>query len=116
MRERRFQRMTEVVREEIGTILRNRVADPRLGFVTINRVRLSRDATHAFVFFSTMGSDEQRRQSVEAVESCSPFVRRLLAARLGVRTVPELHFIHDTSVEDGEEVLRIMRDLSGGGG
>ncbi len=111
MKERRFQRMTETVRADIEAILRTEIADPRLGFITITRVKLSPDATHAFIFYSTLGTDDERRQTREAIESCRGYTRRLLAERIGLRTVPELHFLHDTSIEEGEEVLKLMRDL-----
>ncbi|OPZ33831.1 MAG: Ribosome-binding factor A [Synergistetes bacterium ADurb.BinA166] len=111
MKERRFQRLVETVRAEVEDILRTGIADPRLGFITITRVKLSPDATHAFIFYSTLGTDDERRQSQDAVESAKGYARRLLAERMSLRTVPELHFIHDTSIEEGEEVLRIMRNL-----
>ncbi len=114
MKERRSQRLTETIREEIGSILSREISDPRLGFVTVMRVKLSPDATHAFVFYSTFGTVEERRLSVEAIEAGAGYIRRLLAGRLRLRTVPELHFIHDGSIEKGEEVLRMMRDLEHG--
>jgi len=113
MRQRRSERLTETIREEVDGILHARISDPRLGFVTITRVRVSPDGTHASIFYSTLGSEKERDQSREAIESCSSFIRKLLAARLRVRAVPELHFIHDTSVEKGEEVLRLIREIEG---
>lgn len=111
MKERRFQRLVETLRAEVEDILRTGIADPRLGFITITRVKLSPDATHAFIFYSTLGTEEQCRQSKEAIESAKGYTRRLLAERISLRTVPELHFLHDTSIEEGEEVLRLMRNL-----
>lgn len=111
MKERRFQRLTETVRAEIESILRTDIADPRLGFITIARVKLSADATHAFIFYSTLGSEEERQSSRDAIESCKGYTRRLLAERVSLRTVPELHFLHDTSIEEGEEVLKLMRRI-----
>jgi ribosome-binding factor A len=111
MRQRKSERLTEAVREEVDGILHTQIADPRLGFVTITRVKVSSDGTHASIFYSTFGSDDQRTQSREAMESSRGHVRKLLAARLRVRAVPELHFIHDTSVEKGEEVLRLIREI-----
>lgn len=111
MKERRFQRLTETVRAEIEGILRTEIADPRIGFITVTRVKLSPDATHAFIFFSTLGTDDEKRRSREAMESAKGYARRLLAERLSLRTVPELHFLQDSSIEEGEEVLRLMRKM-----
>jgi ribosome-binding factor A len=114
VKQRRTERLTEIIREEIDGILHTQLADPRLGFVTVTRVKVSADGTHAFIFYSTFGSEEDRRHSREAVESSKSFVRRILASHVKTRTVPELHFIHDTSVEEGEEVLKLIRDLGDG--
>lgn len=111
MKERRFQRLTETVRAEIEGILRTEIADPRIGFITVTRVKLSPDATHAFIFFSTLGTEEDKRLSREAMESAKGYARRLLAERMSLRTVPELHFLQDSSIEEGEEVLRLMRKM-----
>ncbi len=111
MKPRRSERLTEIIREEVGGILRRDVSDPRLGFVTVMRVKVSPDGTHAFVFYSTLGTEEEREKTREAIESSRAYIRRLLAGRIRVRTVPELHFIHDTSVEKGETVLHLMRTM-----
>jgi|WetSurMetagenome_2_1015567.scaffolds.fasta_scaffold00838_19 ribosome-binding factor A len=111
MRQRRSERLTETIREEIDRIIHGELADPRLGFITVTRTKVSPDGTHAFIFYSILGNEDQRKQSMEAVESSQSYIRRLLAGRLRVRAVPELHFIPDESVAKGEEVLRLIRDL-----
>jgi ribosome-binding factor A len=111
MDERRAARLSVQIQREIASILAREVKDPRLGFVSITRVRLSLDGAHARVYYSTMGSEEEREQSCEAMESSRPFIRRLLADRIRMRSVPELHLVHDHSIEEGERVLRIIRSL-----
>jgi ribosome-binding factor A len=113
MRQRKSERLTETIREEVDGILHTRISDPRLGFVTITRAKVSADGTHAFIFYSTLGTEEQRASSQEAMDSSKGYIRKLLAGRLRVRAVPELHFIHDTSVEKGEEVLKLLREIEG---
>lgn len=112
MDDRRIARVREIMHREIASILEREISDPRLGFVTVTRVKLSSDCSHATVFFSTMGTDEERAQTIEAVDSSHGYIRSLLADRIRLRTVPALSFVHDTSIEDGNRVLRLIRELN----
>ncbi len=111
MDERRTARLSRQIKREIASILAREVKDPRLGFVSVVRVRLSQDGSHARVYYSTLGSSEEREESCAAMESSKPYIRRLLADRIRMRHVPELHLVHDHSIEEGERVLRIIRSL-----
>jgi len=111
MDRRRAARLSGQIKREIASILVREIKDPRLGFVSVVRVSLSQDGAHARVYYSTMGTDEEREESCEAMESAKPYIRRLLADRIRMRSVPELHLIHDHSIEEGERVLRIIRSL-----
>jgi ribosome-binding factor A len=108
---RRAARLSGQIKREIASILTREIKDPRLGFVSVVRVSLSQDGSHAKVYFSTMGSDEEREESCAAMESSKPYIRRQLADRIRMRSVPELQLIHDHSIEEGERVLRIIRSL-----
>jgi len=92
-------------------IVSRETSDPRLGRIIVTRVKVSRDGSHASVFYETSGTDEQQSEAVEAVESAAAFLRRGLASMLSLRTVPALSFVHDESGEEGDRVLGIMRGL-----
>ncbi|MBD3370856.1 30S ribosome-binding factor RbfA [Candidatus Fermentibacteria bacterium] len=112
MDHRRIARIREIIHREIASILEREISDPRLGFVTVTRVKLSSDCSHATIFFSTMGTDEERAETMEAVDSSHGYIRSLLADRIRLKTVPALSFVHDTSIEDGNRVLRLIRELN----
>lgn len=109
---RRLDRLNDLLREEISALLRH-VKDPRLvGLVTITKVEISEDLAHARVFFSVLGTEEERESTRQALASAGGFLRRELAHRLTLRRVPELHFVVDTSMEKAGRVLDLLHQLA----
>lgn len=109
---RRQDRLNDLLREEISTLLRE-VKDPRLaGLVTITRVEVSEDLAHARVFVSVLGTEAQWGSTMQALASAAGFLRRELAHRLTLRRIPELHFMADTSLEKAGRVLELMHQLA----
>lgn len=110
----RTARLDELLREEISAIVARDVADPRVGFVTVTSVEVSRDLRHASVWVSIIGSDTDRRESMRALGRAMPFVRGRLG-RLRLRRIPELHLREDDSAIKGTRVLRLLDEIEGGG-
>lgn len=109
----RTERLDELLREEISAVLSRDVQDPRIGFVTVTRVQVTRDLSHATVWVSIIGTPDERRESMRGLERAMPFVRgRLTPLRL--RRIPQLHVRYDESVERGTRVLRLLDELERG--
>ena len=112
MDDRRRTRVEREILREISSILRNETRDPRLRIVTVTRVGLSRDGSHAVVSYSNLGNDDTEVEAAaEALESASGFIRCLLAERMSLRLTPELRFMEDDSIVGGERVLGMMRAI-----
>src|SRR5262249_15645270 len=95
----RRDRLVELFREEVAQILR-KVKDPRLsGFLTVTDVELSQDQKTVFVFYSIMGTEENRRSSAEALKSAEPFVHHELRSRVHMKVVPAVKFEYDRTPE-----------------
>lgn len=110
---RRVERLNELFRSEISELLRRELKDPRLGsMVTITSVQTAPDLHHARVFVSVLGSQTEQRQTIEALRHASGFLRRELASRLDLRTVPELEFRLDESIARGERILQLLREVN----
>ena len=92
-------------------LLQREMKDPRLGFATITRVETARDLGHARVYVSVYGSEEERARSMSALQDAAPWLRRKLAERLTIRTVPELSLRRDDSIEAGDRVLKLLREI-----
>ena len=93
----RRARIADQIQRELAELIRTEVRDPRVGMVTLTGVDVSRDQSHAKVFFTVLGADP--REATEGLRHAAGFLRSSLAHRLTTRSVPELHFEHDTSVE-----------------
>jgi ribosome-binding factor A len=82
--------------------------DPRIGLVTFTGVELSRDQSHAKVFFTVLGAPSDGEDALQGLQRAAGFLRSQLAHRLTTRKVPELHFEYDTSVERGVRLSRLI--------
>ncbi len=108
-------RLQEDIKREISDILTKLVKDPRLGFLSITDVELSKDLSHAKVFFSVYGDEEQQISTAEGLQRAKGFVRSELGKRIRVRHIPELHFLYDPSIEHGARINQILKELNPNG-
>ena len=98
MQTTRTARLAQQFQQEIAMIIHRELKDPRLGFVTITRVELSRDFSHAKVHFSCLGDEAQQARSQEALDHSVGFVHGLLKKRFRLKAIPELSFRYDESI------------------
>jgi ribosome-binding factor A len=111
----RPERVAQRIRRETADILETTLRDPRLGaMVSVTDVEVTNDLAMARVFVSVLEQGEARERAMEALASAAGFIRRQLAPRLGLREVPELRFVLDTSIERGARVEDILRRLAEG--
>ncbi len=109
-----MERVDELLRQEIGTILSRELADPRIGFATITDVETSSDLRHARVWVSVIGQPAEREGTVGALRRAMPFIRHTLGLRLRLKRIPELHVQLDDTAERGTRVLRLLHELEAG--
>ncbi|MBI4304674.1 MAG: 30S ribosome-binding factor RbfA [Chloroflexi bacterium] len=109
----RVERLNSLFRQEISELLRRQVKDPRLGnFVTVTEVSISSDLKHARVFVSSLSGQKDKEEILGALTSASGFIRRELANHVKLRSIPELTFQWDESLERGDRILRLLDQLS----
>lgn len=105
----RGRRVGEQMQRELALLIQQEVKDPRLGMVTVAGVEVTRDMAHAKVFVTVLTDDaKQLAQSIEVLRHAAGFLRRELARRMLMRSVPELHFVHDESVERGTRLSALI--------
>lgn len=103
----REDRVGAQMRRELSALIPHEVKDPRLGMVTIQEVRVSRDLSHAKVFFTVM--DQSRLKETTAIlDKAAPFLRRRLGECMKLRSLPQLHFEYDTSIEAGARLSSLI--------
>ncbi len=111
MGQERVQRVAEEIKKEIGRIIHNELNDPRIGFVTITKVDLSRDCRFAKVYFSLLGSKKQLRDTQVGLARSKGFIRKLLAQRVKLRYTPEIVFKLDEGIEYSIHISQVMERL-----
>ncbi|HSH26927.1 MAG TPA: 30S ribosome-binding factor RbfA [Wenzhouxiangella sp.] len=104
----RTRRVGEQIQRELATLVREQVKDPRLGMTTVSAVQVSRDFSHAKVYVTVLGEPEVQRQSLQVLRRAAGFLRHELGRRMLIRTVPELHFVYDESIERGSRLSDLI--------
>ncbi|MCH8346676.1 MAG: 30S ribosome-binding factor RbfA [Chloroflexi bacterium] len=117
----RLERVNQQLRKEISDLVRRELNDPRLsGLLSITEVVTTPDLASARVYVSIMAAPEEQGAALKVLASASGFLNRALRSRLRLRRVPELHFLLDTSIQQGSELLNridtLTRPVQQGGG
>ena len=105
----RSDRVSGQIQKVLSDILLKKIKDPRLEAATITSVKMSRDLKFARVYFVTSGSKESIKEAVEGFKSALGYVKRKLAAQLGLRYMPELRFFYDDSFDYGSHIDEVIK-------
>ncbi len=108
---RRINRVEKACREELSEILQREVKDPRVGFVTITKVKVTPDLRHAKVYVSIMGNEEEVENSIAGLESAKGYLRSHLGKHLRLKFLPELEFLRERIAEEALRLNEIMRQV-----
>ena len=111
MQGKRLDRVNQLLREEISYLLQHELKDPGLGFVTVTEVEASKDLRTAKVYVSVLGTEEDWRTSLAALERARRFMKSWLLPRLRMRTVPDLTFHPDRSMAHAARIQEVLESL-----
>ena len=100
--------LEETLRRIVASALDLEVEDPRVGYVTVSEVRLNRDRTVAQVFYTVLGGEEERRTSLEGLKRCRGYLRQIIGDQIRMRSVPELRFTYDDSLDRSFRVEEVL--------
>ena len=106
----RTQRIGDQIQRELAQMIPHEVKDPRLGFVTVTAVDVSRDVGHAKVFITVMGENdaEKIQQNLRVLNDAAGYLRMLLGKAMKLRSVPHLHFHYDESISRGAHLSSLI--------
>ena len=107
----RTQRIGDQMQRELALLIQREIKDPRLGLVTITGCDVARDLSHAKVFITVMGQDdnaEVSKQNTDILNDAAGFLRMQLGRAMKLRTVPQLHFNYDASIRRGVELSALI--------
>jgi len=108
MDDARTRRLAERIAKIVAELLERRVKDPRLGFVTVTEVRLTADLREAKVFYTVLGSAEEREESAIALRSATGIIRSEVGRLIGLRHTPSLEFIEDALPENAQRIDELV--------
>ena len=108
MSKQRPERVQEALRQEISRIVQGEMKDPRIGFITITKVDLTKDLRYARVYFSILGEDKDKKLALRGLNSAKGYMKGLLADRIKLRFMPEIAFAIDESLEHTKHIYDIL--------
>ncbi len=103
----RSERVAGQIRRDLARIIQQEIKDPKVGFISLSDVEVTRDLSHAKVFI-TVFEPEKAEETLKALRHAAGFLRVRLGRELRLRHVPELHFQHDDSVEKGSHIDQLI--------
>ena len=108
----RPERVATEVQAAVGELLsRGELRDPRIGYITITGVKMSPDLRVAKVFWSSLGTEAERKETQAGLDAAKGFVRREVTSRVKLRVSPEVFFVFDKSVGEGDKIDRLLREV-----
>jgi ribosome-binding factor A len=113
MQGKRLDRVNQLIKEEISTLLQRELKDPRLGFVTVTEVETAEDLRVAKVYVSVLGDERQWASSLAALTSARGFVRNWLRQHLDLRVTPDIDFRPDHSMEHAAKIQSLLKRVQG---
>ena len=106
------ERLREELRKELGLAIAEQMRDPRIPeVVTITEVRLALDCRNATVFVSVMGDDKAKKDVIAVLSHATPFLQHIVAKRIVMKFIPKLCFKLDKSLEDGERMSKLFKEI-----
>lgn len=109
----RLARLADEMRRVLADIIANEMNDPRIPAMTsITEVMPSADLSQAKCYVAIMGDDKSRDEAIRALIRARGFIRRELARRIQIRTVPELHFFSDNTLDKALHIDKVIDELS----
>lgn len=96
------------MQRELAQLIREEVKDPRVGMVTVSGVEVTRDLAYAKIFVTVLDPRHDTAEAVKALNRAAAFLRRALSQRMLIRSVPQLQFVHDESIERGARLSSLI--------
>ncbi len=105
------ERMDMTIQREISHILQFELKNPKLGFVTVTDVQCTNDLSQAKVYVTFLGKQGRNDAGMKVLNQSKGFIRSSVAKKIKIRKMPELIFIQDTSLEQGNRIEKILHNM-----
>ena len=111
MSSQRPGRVQEALRQEISKIVQGEMKDPRVGFITVTKVDLTKDLRYARVYFSILGEDKDKKLALKGLNNAKGYIKGLVSDRIKLRFMPEIAFAIDESLEHTKHIYDILDQI-----
>lgn len=101
------ERIASIIRKNIAEIIQFQIKDPKLGFVSIPEVKVSKDFSYATVYVSFINEADEK-PSLEVLNKAKGFIRSELAKKLDIRRVPEIRFVVDEGYKREARITELL--------
>ncbi|MBM3253666.1 MAG: 30S ribosome-binding factor RbfA [Candidatus Omnitrophica bacterium] len=105
----RAEKVAQLIREELCSIFQDELKDPRIGFVTITKVNLTADLRFARVYFSVIGDEKAKNETLAVLKKATGFIRSQLGERIRLRFTPEISFRFDDSLDYSQHIEDLLK-------
>ncbi|RAP31669.1 30S ribosome-binding factor RbfA [Candidatus Marinamargulisbacteria bacterium SCGC AG-414-C22] len=109
---KRVKRLESLLKDEISSILKVKVNDDRIGFISITDIKISKDRNDAWVYYSQIGTDEQKAKCRKGLSSATKFIHSEICKNIRYMIIPKIHFRFDNSLERGVDLVNKINNLS----
>lgn len=110
----RSERVASQMQKELALVLQRDIEDPRLGFITVNEVIVSKDLAVAKIYITVLNADDQvKAENVKVLNEVAPIIRHQVAKRMRLRHISDFRFYYDNSFDTGMRVSELLREDEG---
>jgi ribosome-binding factor A len=107
----RLQRVRELLKREIGEVIRRHLPVDEVGLVNVNDVDIAPNLHNATVYVGVLGGESQKKRAMEALEQHRKRIQGYLGKAVVLKYTPRLRFVLDDSIERGNHILRLLDEL-----
>jgi len=109
--EKRVRKMSQLLKEIISKIILRELKDPRIGFASVTKIEVSNDLKHAKVMVSVLGSEQEKKETMEGLEQARNYIQKLVGERLTTYHTPKIIFRYDNSIEKGVHISHLIDEV-----
>jgi ribosome-binding factor A len=108
---RRLNRYADLIKRSLSNIIEFKLSDPRKGFITVTRVKVSPDLKIATIYYTVLGDETQKEQTRAVLKKSTPFLRSELKPFITSRWLPELRFFYDDSMDKADRINELLKQI-----
>jgi ribosome-binding factor A len=108
----RPNRMADLIRKEVASYLQKGAKDPRIGFVTVTQVTMTKDLQIARIYYTAYGSDKEKAETTEGLHESVKEIRQHLGKQLHTRYTPKLEFFVDEGLEHSYKIQSLLGSIA----